>query len=57
MQNSGEYECGKWGNGPTAGQDRSGASPMPAFFKISHTVDTETETCTPSPARSPWILR
>jgi hypothetical protein len=34
---------------------RRGAGSIPAFFKISHTVDAET--CTPSPASSPWILR
>jgi hypothetical protein len=28
---------------------------MPAFFKISHTVDAATRT--PSPASSPWIRR
>ena len=34
---------------------RRGAGSIPSFFKISHTVDAET--CTPSPASSPWILR
>jgi hypothetical protein len=32
-----------------------GAGSMQASFKISHTVDAET--CTPSPASSPWIRR
>ena len=38
-----------------AGPLRRGAGSMPAFFKISHTVDAETRT--PSPASSPWIRR
>src|SRR5512135_2576715 len=37
------------------GPDRRGAGSMPAFFRISHTVDAAT--FTPRPASSPWILR
>jgi hypothetical protein len=32
-----------------------GAGSIPAFFRISHTVDAAT--FTPRPASSPWILR
>jgi hypothetical protein len=37
------------------GPVRRGAGPVPAFVKISHTVDAETRT--PRPASSPWIRR
>jgi hypothetical protein len=42
-------------NSDHAGPLRRGAGSMPAFFKISHTIDAETRT--PSPASSPWLLR
>src|SRR6185312_1792126 len=38
-----------------ASPDRRGAGSIPAFFRISHTVDAAT--FTPRPASSPWILR
>src|ERR1039458_54548 len=38
-----------------AGPVRRSAGPVPAFLRISHTVDAETRT--PRPASSPWILR
>jgi hypothetical protein len=37
------------------GPVRRGAGSIPAFFRISHTVDAAT--FTPRPASSPWILR
>ena len=42
-------------NWDQAGPVRRGAGPIPAFFKISHTVEAGTRA--PSPASSPWILR
>jgi hypothetical protein len=38
-----------------AAQVRRGAGSIPAFFKVSRTVDAAT--FTPRPASSPWILR
>ena len=42
-------------NSDQVGPVRRGAGSMPAFFRISHTVDAETRA--PSPASFPWILR
>jgi hypothetical protein len=59
-------DCGRWDraaiisawerkNCDQAGADRRGARSIPAFWRISHTVDAAT--VTPRPASSPWILR